>query len=76
MGDSDDGIKSERTVFVTVGTTCFDALVKAVDTQEFKKELSARGYTHLLIQMGRGSYFPKKVFLNFGFVTSFSFHLN
>lgn len=60
MGDSDDGIKSERTVFVTVGTTCFDALVKAVDTQEFKKELSARGYTHLLIQMGRGSYFPKK----------------
>ncbi|KAJ9669866.1 hypothetical protein PVL29_026438 [Vitis rotundifolia] len=60
MGDSDDGIKSERTVFVTVGTTCFDALVKAVDTQEFKKELSARGYTHLLIQMGRGSYIPKK----------------
>ncbi|XP_034689412.1 UDP-N-acetylglucosamine transferase subunit ALG13 homolog [Vitis riparia] len=60
MGDSDDGIKSERTVFVTVGTTCFDALVKAVDTQEFKKELSARGYTHLLIQMGRGSYCPKK----------------
>lgn len=62
MEDTDDCVKAERTVFVTVGTTCFDALVKAVDTQEFKSELSARGYTQLLIQMGRGSYIPTKVF--------------
>ncbi|KAL6323983.1 hypothetical protein AAG906_006254 [Vitis piasezkii] len=60
MGDTDDYIKPVRTVFVTVGTTCFDALVKAVDTHEFKRELFARGYTHLLIQMGRGSYIPTK----------------
>lgn len=63
MEDSIDGIKMERTVFVTVGTTSFDALVSAVDTENFKKELYARGYTHLLIQMGRGSYIPQKVFL-------------
>ncbi|KAG6588466.1 UDP-N-acetylglucosamine transferase subunit ALG13-like protein, partial [Cucurbita argyrosperma subsp. sororia] len=45
-------------VFVTVGTTCFDALVRAVDTEQVKQKLYARGYTHLLIQMGRGTYNP------------------
>ncbi|KAL6990382.1 N-acetylglucosaminyldiphosphodolichol N-acetylglucosaminyltransferase, partial [Sarracenia purpurea var. burkii] len=60
MGDTGDGIKSERIVFVTVGTTCFDALVRVMDTMEVKKELLNKGYTHLLIQMGRGSYIPTK----------------
>ncbi|KAJ4719508.1 UDP-N-acetylglucosamine transferase subunit ALG13-like [Melia azedarach] len=60
MGDTEDSVTSKRTVFVTVGTTCFDALVKAVDTLEVKQELSRRGYTHLLIQMGRGTYEPTK----------------
>lgn len=62
MGDADDSVKPKRIVFVTVGTTSFDALVRAVDTYEFKEELSTKGYTHLLIQMGRGSYVPTKVF--------------
>ncbi|XP_061368345.1 uncharacterized protein LOC133311336 isoform X1 [Gastrolobium bilobum] len=57
MGDGD---KTRRVVFVTVGTTCFDALVRAVDSQNVKEELVAKGYTHLLIQMGRGSYVPTK----------------
>lgn len=48
-------------VFVTMGTTCFDALVKAVDTWEVKQELSDRGYTDLVIQMGCESYTPTKV---------------
>ncbi|PIA58077.1 hypothetical protein AQUCO_00500186v1 [Aquilegia coerulea] len=62
MGGTDDNsnVRSVKMVFVTVGTTCFDALVEAVDTQEVKEELLKKGYTHLLIQMGRGSYFPKK----------------
>ncbi|KAK9291686.1 hypothetical protein L1049_019635 [Liquidambar formosana] len=60
MGDADDSVKPKRIVFVTVGTTSFDALVRAVDTYEFKEELSTKGYTHLLIQMGRGSYVPTK----------------
>uniref|UniRef100_A0A803L4Y2 Glycosyl transferase family 28 C-terminal domain-containing protein n=2 Tax=Chenopodium quinoa TaxID=63459 RepID=A0A803L4Y2_CHEQI len=59
--ESADGSKiSKRTVFVTVGTTLFDALVKAVDTPEVKQELYAKGYTHLLIQIGRGSYIPAR----------------
>lgn len=48
-------------VFVTVGTTCFDALVKAVDSEEMKESLLQKGYTDLLIQMGRGTYIPSKV---------------
>ena len=61
MGAIGDGTKPERIVFVTVGTTCFDALVKAVDTWEVKQELSDRSYTDLVIQMGCKSYTPTKV---------------
>ncbi|KAK2420898.1 N-acetylglucosaminyldiphosphodolichol N-acetylglucosaminyltransferase [Trifolium repens] len=60
MGDEEGGDKSRRVVFVTVGTTSFDALVRAVDSENVKKELLVKGYTHLLIQMGRGSYVPTK----------------
>ncbi|GFZ02942.1 glycosyltransferase family protein 28 [Actinidia rufa] len=59
MGDAGD-VKADRIVFVTVGTTSFDALVRVVDTPEVKQELFSKGYTHLLIQMGRGSYIPTK----------------
>ncbi|KAJ6819095.1 UDP-N-acetylglucosamine transferase subunit ALG13-like protein isoform X1 [Iris pallida] len=52
--------EKKRTVFVTVGTTCFDALVKAVDSHQVKEELRRKGYTHLVIQMGRGSHIPSK----------------
>ncbi|KAL9235059.1 hypothetical protein vseg_009858 [Gypsophila vaccaria] len=55
-----DSVNAKRVVFVTVGTTLFDALVRAVDTPEVKKELYAKGYTHLLIQIGRGSYVPSR----------------
>ncbi|MBA0554902.1 hypothetical protein Golob_013977 [Gossypium lobatum] len=60
MGEARDGVKVKRVVFITVGTTCFDALVKVADSQEVKDELYRRGYTDLLIQMGRGSYLPTK----------------
>ena len=43
----------ERTVFVTVGTTKFDALIRAVDSQAFADTLVARGYTRLVMQIGR-----------------------
>ncbi|XP_057873702.1 uncharacterized protein LOC131079691 isoform X2 [Cryptomeria japonica] len=56
--DSDG--ESERTVFVTVGTTSFDSLVKAVDSTQCKEALVSKGYTNLLIQLGRGTYFPTK----------------
>ncbi|KAG0479560.1 hypothetical protein HPP92_010418 [Vanilla planifolia] len=51
----------KKVVFVTVGTTCFDALVKSVDSQNVRDELWKRGYTDLLIQMGRGCYIPSKI---------------
>ncbi|KAG5232505.1 UDP-N-acetylglucosamine transferase [Salix suchowensis] len=61
MGDAGDSAKQEKkVVFVTVGTTLFDALVRAVDTNGVKQELLRKGYTHLVIQMGRGSYNPTK----------------
>ncbi|KAL6570982.1 hypothetical protein OROGR_000532 [Orobanche gracilis] len=60
MGEADDGSKSKRTVFVTVGTTCFDSLVRAVDMQEVRDALFRKGYADLVIQMGRGSYTPTK----------------
>ncbi|KAL3819501.1 hypothetical protein ACJIZ3_005406 [Penstemon smallii] len=61
MGEGDDhSLKSKKIVFVTVGTTSFDSLVKAVDTREVRQALFEKGYTHLLIQMGRGSYVPNK----------------
>ena len=66
MAETEDGSKPKKLVFVTVGTTCFDALVRAMDTQPVKQELFRRGYTHLLIQMGRGSDFPTRVFLHLG----------
>lgn len=59
MGEIEDS-KGRSMVFVTVGTTLFDALVRAVDTKEVKQELFRKGYTHLLIQMGRGFYTPTK----------------
>uniref|UniRef100_A0A0E0JZN4 Glycosyl transferase family 28 C-terminal domain-containing protein n=1 Tax=Oryza punctata TaxID=4537 RepID=A0A0E0JZN4_ORYPU len=48
------GDRERRTVFVTVGTTCFDALVKTVDSPQVKEALLQKGYTDLVIQMGRG----------------------
>nr|XP_009776141.1 PREDICTED: putative bifunctional UDP-N-acetylglucosamine transferase and deubiquitinase ALG13 [Nicotiana sylvestris]XP_009776142.1 PREDICTED: putative bifunctional UDP-N-acetylglucosamine transferase and deubiquitinase ALG13 [Nicotiana sylvestris] len=60
MGETGGTVKEKKVVFVTVGTTCFDALVRAVDTPEVKKELFRKGYTNILIQIGRGSYIPTK----------------
>ena len=44
------------TVLVTVGTTKFDALVKAVDSADVADALVARGYTRLVIQKGAGKH--------------------
>ncbi|KAM1155420.1 hypothetical protein ACFX13_026909 [Malus domestica] len=60
MGDSKVDVNAKNTVLVTVGTTSFDALVRTVDAHEVKQELSKRGWTRLLIRMGRGFYTPTK----------------
>jgi UDP-N-acetylglucosamine transferase subunit ALG13 len=48
-------------VFVTVGTTSFDKLVAAVDSPTVKEALSRRGFSHLQIQIGCGTYLPSNV---------------
>lgn len=45
-------------VFVTVGTTKFDALVRAVDSDECLAALAARGYSRVLLQIGHGEHEP------------------
>ncbi|KAL8518633.1 hypothetical protein ACS0TY_009836 [Phlomoides rotata] len=60
MGGDDDISDPKRVVFVTVGTTSFDSLVRAVDSREVREALFKKGYTDLVIQMGRGSYIPSK----------------
>lgn len=50
---------SQRTVLVTVGSTKFEALIRAVDTNDVAEALHRKGYTHLVIQKGTGSYLPR-----------------
>ncbi|KAG0606984.1 hypothetical protein M758_9G183800 [Ceratodon purpureus] len=45
-------------VFVTVGTTLFDALVKEASSPECRQALADLGYTSLIIQRGKGSFIP------------------
>ena len=47
-------------VFVTVGTTSFDALVAEVDSSACHHALSCVGFSRLIIQKGRGKYTPDK----------------
>ncbi len=42
-------------IFVTVGTTSFDALTKSVSKSNFLDTISFHGYTNLIIQYGKGS---------------------
>ena len=50
-GSGGGGGRPARTVFVTVGTTKFDALIRAVDQQAVADALVARGYTRLVMQV-------------------------
>jgi beta-1,4-N-acetylglucosaminyltransferase len=44
-----------KTVFVTVGTTLFEALIQATTTEEALEWMYIKGYTHLIIQYGKGA---------------------
>lgn len=48
-----------KRVFITVGTTEFNDLIRTIDTKEILKELSSQGYTELIIQIGKGEYIPQ-----------------
>ncbi|KAK7080224.1 hypothetical protein SK128_023664 [Halocaridina rubra] len=51
-----------KTVFVTVGTTHFDALIAAVVEEATLKILVERGYTNVVLQIGDGKVIPKEHF--------------
>lgn len=54
------------TVFITVGTTEFDELIKSIDTVDFLKSLEKINCTHLVVQIGRGLYEPIVIVSNHG----------
>lgn len=49
---------SDKTVFVTVGTTKFDNLITTVLSSAVLKALSARNYNHLILQIGNSNLEP------------------
>ncbi|RLN50653.1 hypothetical protein BBJ28_00003970 [Nothophytophthora sp. Chile5] len=49
-------------VFVTVGTTKFDALVRALDSDACLAALVARGFSRLRLQIGHGEHVPRASF--------------
>lgn len=46
--------QEKKKIFVTVGTTQFDELVTRVLHPDMLEIMEAQGYTHLIIQIGRG----------------------
>ncbi|XP_078036871.1 alg13 UDP-N-acetylglucosaminyltransferase subunit [Augochlora pura] len=49
---------SRKKVFVTVGTTTFDELIKTVLTAEILEALSLKGYNELILQIGKSTLEP------------------
>lgn len=49
---------TQRIVFVTVGTTKFEALIKALDTPQTVIAIADQGFTKLIVQLGAGSHTP------------------
>uniref|UniRef100_A0A7S1VH43 UDP-N-acetylglucosamine transferase subunit ALG13 n=1 Tax=Grammatophora oceanica TaxID=210454 RepID=A0A7S1VH43_9STRA len=47
--------RRKKTIFVTVGTTKFDLLIEGVTTPEALQWMNKNGYTHLIIQYGKGT---------------------
>ncbi|GCC22198.1 hypothetical protein chiPu_0000583 [Chiloscyllium punctatum] len=48
-------------VFVTVGTTSFDELIREVSSEKVTQILQDLGYRKLILQIGRGSVEPKPI---------------
>ena len=49
---------SEKQVLITVGTTKFENLIKAIDTEKFYEMIIKNGFTKIIIQKGYGEYIP------------------
>lgn len=49
-----------KQMLITVGTTKFESLIKAIDNEEFYKLLDDQGFNRLIIQKGFGECIPSK----------------
>ena len=49
---------SEKQILITVGTTKFENLIKAIDNDNFYNMIIKNGFTKLIIQKGYGEYIP------------------
>ena len=47
-----------KSVFVTVGTTLFEALIQKMDEPDILNALVEAGYTKIMFQTGKGKYAP------------------
>ncbi|XP_003703929.1 alg13 UDP-N-acetylglucosaminyltransferase subunit [Megachile rotundata] len=65
---------AKKTVFVTVGTTKFDDLIKTVLTSEILQALSLKGYNEMILQIGKTVFVPDCT-LHYGFVNIEYFNL-
>ena len=51
-------VMTELTVFVTVGTTQFDALIQSTVNEDTLEALHLKGYSKLTLQIGHGDFTP------------------
>jgi beta-1,4-N-acetylglucosaminyltransferase len=51
-------MSTERNLFITVGTTEFDQLVREIDNVEFIRIVKDSGFSSVTVQMGRGVHEP------------------
>ncbi|XP_059150848.1 UDP-N-acetylglucosamine transferase subunit ALG13 homolog [Physella acuta] len=54
-------MKQIKRLFVTVGTTQFDSLIKEVTSVPVLDVLANLGFTHVNLQIGRGTYEPTEI---------------
>lgn len=65
----------KKKIFVTVGTTEFDELIETVLSPKILQALSSKGYTEMILQIGRSSLVPNCKLRN-GFTNIEYFQLN
>ena len=51
---------SEKQILITVGTTKFENLIKAIDNEKFYEMILKHGFTKIIIQKGYGEFIPIK----------------
>ena len=49
---------TEKQILITVGTTKFENLIKAIDKDNFYNMIIKNGFTKIIIQKGYGEYIP------------------